>query len=322
MSGQAQSTAIRRHGDGVRVSRAGDSAGAAQAHPIEVTVGGRALLASRDMAGRFIRHATQDAGATGAPLTVLVHARGVELFHITPTTPVIVRDVSGPTPVILWASPACPATANREKRTTMTDLHQRIIQKAYPLYLQNAVHDITRQQVETAALVTAAQFDAEFESLDALAAECLDLREREWTIGIVRAGAMARADDPEGRLLAIFDVFDEWFHRDDYEACTFVNVLLEMGKAHPLGRASAEHLGYIRDLIAEIAEEAGLREPEEFAFSWHLLMKGAIINAVEGDGRAALRAKEMGRDLIARFRPRVTTETGSIVVVDPRWAHG
>jgi hypothetical protein len=297
-------------------------------HPIEVTVGGHTLRARREMAERFVRHARLNAVSSGAPLTVLVHADGVDLFHITPTTPVIVRDVSGVSPVTLWASPACPGSAapamatKEKKRTTMTDLHQRIIDKAYPLYMQHAVHEITRQQVEAAAVVTAAQFDAEFESMDALAAECLKLREREWTIGIVRAGAEARADEPVGQLLAIFDVFDEWFHRDDYEACTFVNVLLEMGKAHPLGQASAEHLEYIRSLIAEIAEEAGLREPDEFALSFHLLMKGSIINAVEGDGRAALRAKEMARDLIARFRPVVTTETGSIVVVDPRWAHG
>ena len=291
-------------------------------HPIEVTVGGHTLRATRAMADNFIRHARMNALTSGAPLTVLVHSRGVELFHITPTTPVIVQDVSGLAPATLWASPACPARATKEKkRTTMPDIHQRIIDTAYPLYLLHAVHDITRQQIEDAAQVTPAEFDAEFESLDALAAECLNLREREWTIGIVRAGARARADDPEGRLLAIFDVFDEWFRRDDYEACTFINVLLEMGKAHPLGRASAEHLQYIRNLVAELAEEAGLREPDEFAFSFHLLMKGSIINAIEGDERAALRAKAMGRDLIARYR-HVLTETGSIAQVDPRWAHG
>ena len=26
-----------------------------------------------------------------------------------------------------------------------------------------------------------------------------------------------RANDPKSRLLAIFDVFDGWFHRDDFE---------------------------------------------------------------------------------------------------------
>ena len=296
------------------------SAGCAE-YPVEVTVGGHTLRATRAMADNFIRHARMNALTSGAPLTVLVHSGGVELFHITPTTPVKVQDVAGLAPTTLWASPACPARVTEEKRTTMPDLHQRIIDTAYPLYLQHAVHDITRQQIEDAARVTAAEFDAEFESLDALAAECLNLREREWTIGIVRAGARARADDPEGRLLAIFDVFDEWFHRDDYEACTFINVLLEMGKNHPLGRASVEHLQYIRGLVAELAEEAGLRDPTEFAFSWHILMKGSIINAVEGDERAALRAKEMGRDLIARYR-QVLTETGSIAQVDPRWAHG
>jgi len=43
-------------------------------------------------------------------------------------------------------------------------------------------------------------------------------------------------------LLAIFELFDEWFHREDFEACSFINVLLELGKAHPAGQASVHHL--------------------------------------------------------------------------------
>jgi hypothetical protein len=37
-----------------------------------------------------------------------------------------------------------------------------------------------------------------------------------------------RASAPGDRLLAIFDVFDEWFQRADFEGCSFINVLLEM----------------------------------------------------------------------------------------------
>ena len=55
-------------------------------------------------------------------------------------------------------------------------------------------------------------------------------------------------------MLAIFDLFDEWFHRDDFEGCSFINVLLEVGDVgHPVGRASAEHLANIRALIATLA---------------------------------------------------------------------
>lgn len=189
----------------------------------------------------------------------------------------------------------------------MSDLHDRILTAAYPLFVQRGVRGVSLYEVQDAAGVSASEFDGEFSSRDALAEECLRLREREWTLGTIAEGVRRRGVTPEGKILAIFDVFDEWFHRDDYEACTFVNTLLEMGRDHRLGRASVEHLVHIRTLIADMASEAGLRDPEEFAFSCQIIMKGAIINAVEGDLFAALRGKEMARDLIARYRGAVST---------------
>ncbi|MFD3443917.1 TetR/AcrR family transcriptional regulator [Microbacteriaceae bacterium 4G12] len=184
----------------------------------------------------------------------------------------------------------------------MSDLHDRILTAAYPLFVHRGVRGVSLYEVQDAAGVSASEFDEEFPSRDALAEEVLRLREREWTIGTIAEGARRRGVTPEGKILAIFDVFDEWFHRDDYEACTFVNTLLEMGRDHRLGRASVEHLLHIRNLIADIATEAGLRDAEDFACSCQIIMKGAIISAVEGDHEAAMRGKEMARDLIARHR--------------------
>lgn len=183
-----------------------------------------------------------------------------------------------------------------------SDARERIVRAAYPLFVQHGIRDTSVEQVREAAGIPAVEFDRLFGSRDELAVAFLEMRESEWTVGIVEAGARSRGTTPEGVLLAIFDVFDEWFHRDDYEACTFINVLLEMGKGHPLGQASVAHLLHIRTLVSTLAAEAGLRDPEEFALSWHILMKGSIINAVEGDRSAALRARAMAEDLIARFR--------------------
>ena len=61
----------------------------------------------------------------------------------------------------------------------------------------------------------------------------LEMGEQRWTHGLVEAAAQRRAPAPEERLLALFDVLDEWFHRDDFEACSFINVLLEMGPQAP-----------------------------------------------------------------------------------------
>src|SRR4029450_13759996 len=107
-----------------------------------------------------------------------------------------------------------------------------------------------------------------------------------------------RGATPGEQLLAIFDVFGEWFQRDDYEACAFINVLLEMGVDHSAGRACVGYLEGIRAIVSGLAEEAGLHDPQSFAPSYHILMKGSIFSAAEGDVEAAQRGKSMARLLI------------------------
>jgi hypothetical protein len=45
-----------------------------------------------------------------------------------------------------------------------------------------------------------------------------------------------------------------------------------------------------------------LRDVEEFALSFHILMKGSIVQAGEGDRDAAKRARGLARLLIEQYR--------------------
>ena len=142
-----------------------------------------------------------------------------------------------------------------------------------------------------------------FASKDELVLAFLQRREQLWTKVWVEAVARRGGETPEEQLLAIFDLFDEWFQRTDFEGCSFINVLLEMNdRTSRIGSASAEHLGNLRSIIRRLATEAGLSDPEQFAHSWHILMKGSIVAAGEGDVQAAKRAQAMGRLLIAQYR--------------------
>ena len=188
-------------------------------------------------------------------------------------------------------------------------IHDRLLLAAAPLFTQRGIRQVTKEEVQRVAGVTGGEFDLEFSSRDDLATEVLERREQLWATGIVEAGARARATTPTGRLLAIFDVLDEWFHRDDYEALSRVDALLNMGREHPLGRANVGYLSEMRELAARLAEEARLADPVEFALSWHVLVTGAITNAIEGDDRAAARAKEMAGVLIAHHWPRERART-------------
>jgi AcrR family transcriptional regulator len=126
-----------------------------------------------------------------------------------------------------------------------------------------------------------------FPSKDDLVVAFLELREQRWTLEWVEAEARRRGSKPEEQLLAIFRPV----RRD----------------AHPAGKASIVYLENIRSVVSRLAEEAGLRDPASFARSWHILMKGSIVSATEGDARAARRAQAIARLLIDDHRGAPTT---------------
>ena len=186
---------------------------------------------------------------------------------------------------------------------TETDARQRILESAYELFSRRSVNAVGIDEVIDKAAVAKATLYRHFASKDELVLAFLERREQMWTKEWVEAEARKRGDTPEEQLLAIFDLFDEWFRRDDFEGCSFVNVLLEMNdRESTLGRASADHLAAIRTILRTLAEEGGFRDPDAFAHSWHILMKGSIVAAGEGDREAATRAKAMGRLLIDQYR--------------------
>ena len=78
-------------------------------------------------------------------------------------------------------------------------------------------------------------------------------------------------------------------------------MLLEFtDRDHSVRLASAEHLATIRGLVREFAEQAGVADPDGLAHEWHILMKGSIVAAGEGDRLAARRARRLGELLLAR----------------------
>jgi AcrR family transcriptional regulator len=178
----------------------------------------------------------------------------------------------------------------------------RILDTSYELFSRRGVRAVGIDEVIERAGVAKATLYRHFPSKDDLVVAFLERREERWTIGWVETEARRRGSSPEEQLLAIFDAFDEWFRREDFEACSFINVLLELGPQHAAGSASVQHLENIRSIVRGLAEEAGLRDPDSFARSWHILMKGSIIAAAEGDVEAAHRAQSMARGLIDDHR--------------------
>jgi AcrR family transcriptional regulator len=191
----------------------------------------------------------------------------------------------------------------------MPDGRERILDTAYDLFSKHGTRAVGVDRIIAEAGTAKMTLYRNFASKDELIVAFLAAREERWTRGWLQAEVERRAQGPEERLLAIFDVFDEWFEREDFEGCSFINVMLELSdREDPSRVASVGHLSVIREFLAGLAESAGIEAPEAFAHQWHILMKGSIVAAAEGDARAALRAKEMG-ELLLMSRRSSTSET-------------
>jgi AcrR family transcriptional regulator len=190
----------------------------------------------------------------------------------------------------------------QEAAAVGSSARERILDAAYELFSHRGIQAVGVNEVIEQAGVATATLYRHFPSKEKLVLAFLDLREQRWTKDLIEAGAIRRGTNPEERLLAIFDVLDEWFHRDDFEAGSFIKVLLELGPKHPAGGASVRHLEQLRAVARHLADEAGLRDTESFARSWHILIQGSIVVAAEGDVQAAQRGKAMARLLIEQHR--------------------
>ncbi len=198
--------------------------------------------------------------------------------------------------------------------TPAPSARERLLTAAYELFSRRGIRAVGTDEVIERAGVARATLYRHFATKNDLVLAVLQRREEIWTHGLIEEQSRQRGNTPEEQLLAIFDVMHDWFQlRDGYEGCSFINVLLELGVDHPAGQACVEHIGHVRDIVRDRGVAAGLTDVEEFASSWHILMKGAIVLAAVGDVDAALRARKMASSLIDRHRPAEPADIGEAV---------
>ena len=197
------------------------------------------------------------------------------------------------------SSLADPIGTPAPSRPSRVGARERILAASYELFAQRGIRDVGVAELISRAGVARATFYGHFTSKDELVLAFLEHCHQDLTVEQIIAECRKRSADPTAQLLAIFDVLDGWFRRDDFQACAFVSTMLEMGPTHPLGEASVSYLAQVRAFMRTLAQEAGLDQPDVFARSCHILTKGSIISAVEGDREAAVLAKRMAVSLIS-----------------------
>src|SRR5258708_23843023 len=178
---------------------------------------------------------------------------------------------------------------------------ERIDRTTYELFSRHGIHAVGVDTISARSGVAKMTLYRHYPSKDDLALAFLRRREESWTRGWLQRDVERRARTPGERLLAVFDVFDKWFRRSDFEGWSFAKVLLEHGdRGHPVRKAAEAHIETIRAFLRRLAADAGVRDVDVFARQLQMVMMGSIVAAYAGDRDAARRAKEIGLLLLAR----------------------
>jgi AcrR family transcriptional regulator len=183
---------------------------------------------------------------------------------------------------------------------------ERVLEAAYQLFSRHGTRAVGVDSVIERAGVAKRTLYRHFASKDELVLAFLERRGERWTREWLQAETLARTSDPAMRLLTIFDVFDEWFAQADFEGCSFVSIMLEISnRESPVRVSTVRHLASIRGFVEGLALQAGVLDSDNLARQWHILMKGSIVAAGEGDVDAAKRARQLGALLLAHHGVRV-----------------
>jgi AcrR family transcriptional regulator len=153
-----------------------------------------------------------------------------------------------------------------------------LVESALSLFMRDGFHATGIDKILAEAGVAKMTLYNHFKSKDELILAALRLQDerfRDWFVAAVEG----RAENPRGRLLALFGTLDEWINQ----------------------QAAAEHKRQLRDYIRQIAEDAGAIDADALADVLNLLMEGAIVSAyVCGQGDAAKLARRAATHLIKR----------------------
>ena len=177
-------------------------------------------------------------------------------------------------------------------------VRQRIDAAAYRLFSRSGIRNVGVDTIVAESGVAKMTLYRHYPTKERLALSFLRRRTRlfsqPWQQDVER-----RARTPAARLLAIFDALDDWFRQKDYAGCPVVKALLEtQERGDPIRKGTLGYFAGLRAFVRQLAQEAGLRDPEVIAVQWMILIKGAVIVACAGDRNAARRAKELAVALL------------------------
>lgn len=159
---------------------------------------------------------------------------------------------------------------------TAASKRDQLVETALDLFYEQGFNATGIDKILAEAGVAKMTLYKHFKSKEKLIQAVLRLRDqrfREWLMAYVEQNA----DTPRGRLLALFDAHDEWFSREGFRGCLFLNAAAEFSQiADSIAALASEHKRMIHAYVRGLASAAGASNPDRLADWLTLLLDGAI----------------------------------------------
>ncbi len=119
-----------------------------------------------------------------------------------------------------------------------------------------------------------------------------------------QAEVEARAQDPEAKILAFFDVAHAWFENHGFFGCLFIGAVGEYGDRQPeIRRVCQSYKNGVRAFLQDLCFQAGLADPLDLGDRLFMLFEGATVMAqISGDANSARLAKSTAQSLMKDSR--------------------
>jgi AcrR family transcriptional regulator len=157
-------------------------------------------------------------------------------------------------------------------------VRQRILETAQRLFHRDGFRAVGIDTIVASAGVAKMSLYRHFPSKDDLIVAYLEqsnIQFWEWL-----DGAVAHLDEPEEKLIGMFQAIEKLATSPECLGCTFQGTAAEFpDRDHPGHQAAVAHKRKVKDRFATLAQEAGLRDPEKLSDQLLLLMDGAWVAA-------------------------------------------
>jgi AcrR family transcriptional regulator len=167
----------------------------------------------------------------------------------------------------------------------------RLVGVAMHLFYRHGINAVGLDWILAEAGVSKTTFYKHFRSKDELVVRALEARDA-WETGAWReAVRLLVGEAPERQLIGLVDVLDILFNEPAFLGCQFINAAAEFPNPDDaIHRAAAAHKRANREWVRELAEAAGVQDPDGFADSYTVLFEGALVLRQVHDRDDAARA--------------------------------